>query len=73
MEKQEIDIVSHTHNEDVVRSFGSSDEVAEEAKGGSLDDMPKGYYRNWRFIGSVAAVVFLAQGSYLGRFVRSMH
>ncbi|KAF2499906.1 fungal trichothecene efflux pump [Lophium mytilinum] len=28
--------------------------------------MPEGYYRNWRFIGSVAAVAFMAQGLYLG-------
>ncbi|KAF2112843.1 siderophore iron transporter [Lophiotrema nucula] len=28
--------------------------------------MPPGYYRNWRFIGSVLAVAFMAQGLYLG-------
>ncbi|KAF2265565.1 siderophore iron transporter [Lojkania enalia] len=28
--------------------------------------MPPGYYRNWRFIGSVVAVAFMAQGLYLG-------
>lgn len=44
----------------------SHDEVAEEAKGGDLSEMPAGYYRNWRFIGSVVAVAFMAQGLYLG-------
>lgn len=43
-----------------------SDEVASEAKGGDLNEMPEGYYRNWRFIGTVAAVAFMAQGLYLG-------
>ncbi|KAF2474847.1 fungal trichothecene efflux pump [Lindgomyces ingoldianus] len=47
-------------------SNDSQDEVAEEAKGGDLSDMPEGYYRSWRFIGSVAAVAFMAQGLYLG-------
>ena len=46
----------------------SQDEVAEEAKGGDLSEMPPGYYRNWRFIGSVLAVAFMAQGLYLGSF-----
>lgn len=42
------------------------DEVAEEAKGGELSELPSGYYWNWRFIGSVIAVAFMAQGLYLG-------
>lgn len=68
MEKNELNTISsHEHNEDVNRSDGA-DHVAEQAKGGDLADMPKGYYTNWRFIGSVAAVSFMAQGLYLGRF-----
>jgi len=49
-----------------VSNGSSHDEVAAEAKGGDLSEMPAGYYRSWRFIGSVAAVVFMAQGLYLG-------
>lgn len=45
----------------------SQDEVAEEAIGGDLSEMPEGYYRSWRFIGSVLAVSFMAQGLYLGK------
>ncbi|KAF1844966.1 MFS general substrate transporter [Cucurbitaria berberidis CBS 394.84] len=43
-----------------------ADRIAASAVGGDLADMPKGYYTNWRFIGSVAAVSFMAQGLYLG-------
>ena len=48
--------------------YNSGDHVAEEAKGGHLSDMPKGYYTNWRFIGTIAAVSFMAQGLYLGQY-----
>lgn len=70
MEKQEIQATSH--NRDFVENVSPQaaetgpDEVTEEAKGGELSDMPNGYYRSWRFIGSLLAVVFMAQGSYLG-------
>ena len=67
MEKPEITIASGEHHEETI-SQSNQDQVAEEAKGGDLNDMPPGYYRNWRFIGSVAAVAFLAQGSYLGAY-----
>lgn len=40
--------------------------VAAEAKGGDLRELPPNYYWNWRFIGSLIAVVFMAQGLYLG-------
>lgn len=42
------------------------DHVDTSAVGGDLADLPKGYYTNWRFIGSLAAVSFMAQGLYLG-------
>lgn len=40
--------------------------IDDAAVGGTLDDLPRGYYTNWRFIGSLAAVSFMAQGLYLG-------
>ncbi|KAF2821735.1 MFS general substrate transporter, partial [Ophiobolus disseminans] len=59
---------SAEHREEVGRASMNTDvdHVAPEAIGGDLADMPKGYYTNWRFIGSVAAVSFMAQGLYLG-------
>ncbi|KAF2645781.1 siderophore iron transporter [Massarina eburnea CBS 473.64] len=54
----------HDQIEDVSNPY--HDEVASEAKGGDLSEMPEGYYRNWHFIGSVLAVAFMAQGLYLG-------
>lgn len=41
-------------------------ELSPDARGYDLGEMPKGYYTSWRFIGSVAAISFLAQGLYLG-------
>ncbi|KAF2178609.1 fungal trichothecene efflux pump [Zopfia rhizophila CBS 207.26] len=65
MDEKDIQTSSRDlHTENV--SNNSGDEVAKEAKGGDLGDMPPGYYRNWRFIGSVIAVCFMAQGLYLG-------
>ncbi|KAJ4301116.1 hypothetical protein N0V90_003206 [Kalmusia sp. IMI 367209] len=52
------------HIENVSES--SHDGVAEEAKGGDLSELPSNYYWDWRFLGSLAAVVFMAQGLYLG-------
>ncbi|KAH6681599.1 siderophore iron transporter [Halenospora varia] len=52
-----------------MRSDNSSitdDSVDPQVRQSDLDQMPKGYYRNWRFIGSLAATSFLAQGLYLG-------
>ena len=56
------------HREEVDRTMTNDDvdHIAASAVGGDLADMPKGYYTNWRFIGSVAAVSFMAQGLYLG-------
>ncbi|ORY16299.1 fungal trichothecene efflux pump [Clohesyomyces aquaticus] len=67
----EKEINADTHDLHIERAAENDatqlhDEVAEEAKGGDLSEMPKGYYRSWRFIGSVVAVVFMAQGLYLG-------
>lgn len=45
------------------------DEIAEEAKGGELSELPSNYYWNWRFLGSLTAVVFMAQGLYLGEWL----
>lgn len=69
MEKNDIARVSSSEHREVVDRTMTNDEidhVAESAVGGDLADMPKGYYTNWRFIGSVAAVSFMAQGLYLG-------
>ncbi|PGH10485.1 hypothetical protein AJ80_07528 [Polytolypa hystricis UAMH7299] len=56
-----------THADDSrIVSSGGTDEISESAKGGALGDMPDGYYTHWRFIGSIAAVTFMAQGLYLG-------
>jgi hypothetical protein len=56
------------HREEINRTVTSNDadHIAASAVGGDLADMPKGYYTNWRFMGSVAAVSFMAQGLYLG-------
>ncbi|KAF2025805.1 putative siderophore iron transporter [Setomelanomma holmii] len=56
------------HREEIDRTTISDDAdyIAASAVGGDLADMPKGYYTNWRFIGSVAAVSFMAQRLYLG-------
>ncbi len=56
------------HREEIDRTMTNDDvdHIAASAVGGDLADMPKGYYTNWRFIGSVAAVSFMAQGLYLG-------
>jgi hypothetical protein len=56
----QTDTIEHVSND------SSHDEIAAEAKGGDLSEMPAGYYKSWRFIGSVVAVVFMAQGLYLG-------
>lgn len=61
----QTDEIEHVSND------SSHDEVAAEAKGGDLSEMPPGYYKSWRFIGSVAAVVFMAQGLYLGMHASS--
>jgi hypothetical protein len=73
MEKHNIHAISRDRdfieNADPQTAETGPDEVTEEAKGGELSDMPKGYYRSWRFIGSLLAVVFMAQGSYLGNLL----
>jgi hypothetical protein len=42
------------------------DESSAAARGGALQDLPPNYYWHWRFVGSVAAVTFMAQSLYLG-------
>ncbi|OAG00721.1 siderophore iron transporter [Paraphaeosphaeria sporulosa] len=49
-----------------VSQDSTHDSVAAEARGGDLSELPSNYYWNWRFIGSLIAVVFMAQGLYLG-------
>jgi hypothetical protein len=49
-----------------VSDHSTHDEVAESAKGGDLEDMPKGYYRSWSFLGTLAAVSLMGNGLYLG-------
>lgn len=66
MEEKEIQTSARDVHIENVSDNSSHDEVAEEARGGDLSEMPAGYYRNWRFIGSVIAVAFMAQGLYLG-------
>lgn len=69
MEKKDLHFkTSSEHREDIDRTMtnDTADHIAASAVGGDLADMPKGYYTNWRFIGSVAAVSFMAQGLYLG-------
>jgi hypothetical protein len=58
-EKNQIEAIENVSNE-------SRDRIAEDAKGGDLSEMPEGYYRSWRFLGSFLAVTFMAQGLYLG-------
>lgn len=70
MEKNNSEAVSsHEHQEvaEHVPTENGAGHISELAEGGDLADMPKGYYTNWRFIGSVAAVSFMAQGLYLGQ------
>lgn len=50
---------------DVMEATGP-DESSAAAKGGDFSDLPKNYYLHWRFIGSIAAVTFMAQSLYLG-------
>lgn len=64
MARDEKSPVSEQHED--IDHTETSDHVAVEAVGGDLSDLPPGYYTNWRFIGSVAAVSFMAQGLYLG-------
>ena len=72
MNEKEIHAVNNERIEKVSH-LSQDDELAEEARGGDLSEMPEGYYRNWRFIGSVVAVSFMAQGLYLGKsFVPSL-
>lgn len=61
------DVVSHDgdHATDG-KLAGESSEVAIEAIGGNLDELPPRYYLHWRFIGTVAAVVTMIWGLYLG-------
>ena len=69
MEKDNVNsLSSHEHHESVdrVSTHNGEDHIASEARGGDLADMPKGYYTHWRFIGTIAAVSFMAQGLYLG-------
>lgn len=73
----EKDVQTDTHHaihiEDTPKNTQDDVDIAPEAKGGKLDDMPPGYYRSWRFIGTVAAVVFMAQGLYLGSYIVHVH
>lgn len=41
-------------------------EISPEAVGGNLHELPPNYYLHWRFIGTVAAVVTMTWGLYLG-------
>ncbi|KAF2713313.1 fungal trichothecene efflux pump [Pleomassaria siparia CBS 279.74] len=68
MEKNDTATSNSEHREivDDTLTKDGVDHIAASAVGGNLSDMPKGYYTNWRFIGSVAAVSFMAQGLYLG-------
>jgi hypothetical protein len=42
------------------------DTVAESAIGGDYHDLPKGYYRSPKFIGSFIGVILMAQSLYVG-------
>ena len=42
------------------------DTVAESAIGGDYHDLPKGYYRSAKFIGSFIGVILMAQSLYVG-------
>lgn len=67
-EQEKMAVAEHREEVDRTKTNDDVDHVAASAVGGDLADMPKGYYTNWRFIGSVAAVSFMAQGLYLGTF-----
>lgn len=46
----------HVDDANVVQAThvdGTVDLVDRKAVGGELDEMPKGYFRSWRFIGTV--------------------
>lgn len=65
-EKQAVES-RDTDIEDVSRNSTHSS-VAEAARGAELSELPPNYYWNWRFLGSLTAVVFMAQGLYLGTY-----
>jgi hypothetical protein len=45
---------------------GTTDLVDARAVGGDVDEMPKGYYRSWQFIGTVTAQCLASICAYLG-------
>jgi MFS family permease len=70
MTPNEKDVVEtrDLHIENVSQD-SAHDSTPSEVRGGDLSELPANYYWNWRFIGSLTAVVFMAQGLYLGTYI----
>ncbi|KAF2396251.1 trichothecene efflux pump [Trichodelitschia bisporula] len=70
-EKQYVERVDHVSDGDVhvvkvTHADGVVDFVDAHAVGGSYEDMPKGYFTSYQFIGTMLAASFAAICSYLG-------
>jgi hypothetical protein len=51
---------------DQMKTEDTTDTVAPSAIGGDFHDLPDGYYRSPKFIGSFVGVVFMAWSLYVG-------
>jgi hypothetical protein len=67
-EKSHVEEFDHAMTERVTthRTEATVDTVAPSAIGGDFHDLPEGYYRSPKFIGSFFGVVFMAWSLYVG-------
>jgi hypothetical protein len=46
--------------------FEPSGNVTQSPENADLNDVPNGYWRSYRFIGSITAIILLANGLFIG-------
>lgn len=54
----------HAVNNDTLQKVEASD--IPEDLGGNVSDIPKGYWKSYRFIGSILGIYFMSTSLYLG-------
>lgn len=59
--------LEHTiHQNAIGASLDQAETVQDHAKDDEVNDVPDGYWKSYRFIGSLTAIVLQAKGLYIG-------